>query len=399
MSLLAPATASASTPPPATPAASAATTSPTSTAIAAPLKAWGYQAWWVPDAWRSTPLAELDRLVFFELKANAEGKIHERHGWPEQWQALRPALSKSGTQLELALTLMDSPSFMTLFQSPEAINTLQAEALALARQDGVHGLHLDFEIYETIAPQPLQAARGFVVQLAQALKQLKPARTLSVFYPLGTATPLYDAPTLAAAQHVVLQGYDAHWLAAPTAGPVAPLRGPEAATWEKTLTQMLALGVPRQRILFSFPLYGYEWPLKPLKPTEPGYGKPGGTTSAKGVTVTFAPVSSAILPDVQTNAMQRVQQYGANHEPLSSSSYYQYTRADGQAFEGWFEDWWSVGRKTEFLQMERLYGMAFFPLGYDQGELLDYFLRRKNKPLQQPAPQQPAPQQPACCKN
>lgn len=356
----------------------------------APLKTWGYLAWWLPDAWRTVPLAELDRLVFFELKANATGQIHERQGWPEQWQPLRTALAKSGTRLELALTLMDSPSFMALFQNPAAINTLQAEALALAKQDGVHGLHLDFEIYEAIPPQQLQAARGFVVQLAQALKQLKPARTLSVFYPLGTDTALYDAPTLAVAQHVVLQGYDAHWQAAPTAGPVAPLRGPEAATWEKTLTQLLALGVPRQRILFSFPLYGYEWPLKPLKPTEPGYGKPGGATSGKGATVTFAPVASEVLPDVQTNAIHRVQQYGSSHEPLSSSSYYQYTRADGQAFEGWFEDWWSVGRKTEFLQMERLYGMAFFPLGYDQGELLDYFLRRKSKPLLQAAPLQAA---------
>lgn len=373
-----------------TPGTTATSTQQPTVSSSPPLKTWGYLAWWLPDAWRTVPLAELDRLVFFELKANASGKIHERQGWPEQWQPLRTALAKSGTKLELALTLLDSPSFMALFQNPEAINTLQAEALALAKQDGVHGLHLDFEIYEAIPPQQLQAARGFVVQLAQALKQLKPARTLSVFYPLGTETALYDAPTLAVAQHVVLQGYDAHWLAAPTAGPVAPLRGPEAATWEKTLTQLLALGVPRQRILFSFPLYGYEWPLKPLKPTEPGYGKPGGATSGKGVTVTFAPVASEVLPDVQTNAIHRVQQYGASHEPLSSSSYYQYTRADGQAFEGWFEDWWSVGRKTEFLQMERLYGMAFFPLGYDQGELLDYFLRRRSKPLLQVAPLQPA---------
>jgi hypothetical protein len=353
----------------------------TATTAASALATWGYLAWWMPDAWRNLPLAQLDRLVFFELKANKSGQIDERKGWPEQWQPLRTALAKSPTRFELALTILDSPSFMALFQNPDAVKLLHNEALALAKGDGVHGLHLDFEIYEAIPPQQLQAARGFMVQLSQALKQLKPARQLSVFYPLGTETALYDATTLAATDHVVLQGYDAHWISAPTAGPVAPLRGPEAGSWERTLTQVLALGVPRNRILFSFPLYGYEWPMKPLPPTDPLYGKPGAATSGKGVTVTFAPVAPELLPDVQTNAMARVQQYGANHEPQSSSSWYRYQRPDGQAFEGWFEDWWSVARKTEFLQMEKLGGMAFFPLGYDQGELVEYWLRHKLKPL------------------
>jgi spore germination protein len=344
-----------------------------------PLKTWGYQVWWMPDAWRSLPLAELDRLIFFELKANPQGFINERQGWPEQWLAMRQALAAQGTRFELALSILDTPTFHTLFKDPQAIKQLETQALELAALEGVHGLHLDFEVYETIPPATLQALRLFVQKLSQDLKNLKPARSLSVFYPVGSSSPMYDAPTLATLENVVVQGYDAHWPTAPTAGSVAPLRGPEAVTWEKALAQVLALGMPRERITFSFPLYGYEWPLKPVKGSQLQGRKPGGATNGKANSTTFAPVPAALLPDVQINIRDRVQQYGATQDVLSGSSYYQYKRADGQVFEGWFEDWWALGRKTDFLHAERLSGIAFFPFGYDQNELVEHFLARQRK--------------------
>lgn len=381
------------------------------------LKTWGYLVWWLPDAWRSIELAQLDRLIFFELKANANGQIDERQGWPEQWQPLKQALAKSGTRLELALSILDGKTFKPLFTSREARRTLHAQAMELAAQDGVAGLHLDFEVYETVDEATLAGLRSFVVQLARALNQLKPARNLSVFYPMGADSQLYDRATLAVFSHIVVQGYDAHWLEGPTAGPVAPLRGPQAVTWEKALAQLLEQGVAREKLLFGFPLYGYEWPVKAAKPAlshasgtigqinsaqpnpaqpnpaQPNPAHPGTPTSGKGSTLTFASQPAGRLPDISTSVRQRVQQYGAMHDPLSASSYYRFTRPDGQSVEGWLEDWWSLARKSEFLSAEKLGGIAFFPLGYDQDELLDYFLRQQQKPPPAPAPA-PAPANP-----
>ncbi len=359
------------------------------------LKTWGYLAWWLPDAWRSVPLAQLDRLIFFELKANAQGNIDERYGWPEQWQPLRQAVAKSGTRLELALSVLEATTFKPLFSSREARQTLHAQAMELAAQDGVAGLHLDFEVYETVDEATLAGLRSFTQQLARALGQLKPARSLSVFYPMGTASQLYDRATLALLGNIVVQGYDAHWLAGPTSGPVAPLRGPEAVTWEKALAQLLEQGVAREKLLFGFPLYGYEWPITVAKPgttSQPGTVQPCSPTAGKGTTLTFATMAAGRLPDISTSVRQRVQQYGATHDPVSTSSYYRFTRPDGQTVEGWLEDWWSLARKSEFLSAERLGGIAFFPLGYDQDELLDYFLRLQQKPA--PAIPQAAPTQP-----
>lgn len=371
------------------------------------LKTWGYLVWWLPDAWRSIELAQLDRLIFFELKANANGQIDERQGWPEQWQPLKQALTKSGTRLELALSILDGKTFKPLFTSREARQRLHAQAMELAAQDGVAGLHLDFEVYETVDEATLTGLRSFVVQLAHALNQLKPARNLSVFYPMGADSQLYDRATLAVFSHIVVQGYDAHWLEGPTAGPVAPLRGPQAVTWEKALAQLQEQGVAREKLLFGFPLYGYEWPVKAAKPAashasgtigqpnpaQPNPAHPGTPTSGKGSTLTFASQPAGRLPDISTSVRQRVQQYGAMHDPLSASSYYRFTRPDGQSVEGWLEDWWSLARKSEFLSAEKLGGIAFFPLGYDQDELLDYFLRQQQKPPPAPTPA-PAPASP-----
>ncbi len=79
--------------------------------LAAQPKAWAYLGWWLPDSWRKAPLSELDRLLFFDLKVNANGKIIERNGWPEKWVDLRIAVKQNKTPLDLTLTLFDSSSF------------------------------------------------------------------------------------------------------------------------------------------------------------------------------------------------------------------------------------------------------------------------------------------------
>lgn len=338
-------------------------------ALAAAPKAWGYVAWWAPDSWRSLPLAEFDRLLFFEMPVDAKGEITDRNGWPDQWSDLRGATQLSGTPLDLTLRCFDAAAFNTLFASPDATRRLLDLALELAGDSAVGGLQLDFEIYSDAKPEAIEAYRSFVRELSARLRKLQPARALSVFFSMGADLPMYDKPTLAQTDHVVFQGYDAHWLESKTAGPVAPLGGPDAITWEKVLAQGLELGVPRERMLLSFPLFGYEWPVKSRKPR--------AQTSGKGVHTFFAAMPASEESEAKVSVQERVRQYGATHDPVSGSSYYQFKRKDGRLIEGWFEDWWTLGRKLQFLTAEKLGGVAFFPLGNDEGDLVSYFLRKR----------------------
>lgn len=340
-----------------------------SLAMAGAPKAWGYVGWWLPDGWRSVPLGEIDRLLFIEIRVDANGRISDRNGWPEDWTDLRRAVEQHKTPLDLTLTLEDAAAFERLFSSTEATQRLLDEAASLASQPGVAGLQLDVEIYSLARPATIQRYQSFVQELAKRLHQYSPARNLSIFFPMGGESQLYDTITLQQLDQVVLQGYDAHWPSSQAAGPVAPLVGDESISWKKAVAQGTALGIPKERLLLGFPLFGYEWQVKG--------SKLHSATVGKGVSTTFAPVTPGLLPEMQFNVQDRVGQYGASHDPSTGSSYYQFKREDGQFIEGWFEDWWSLRRKTDYLADEKLGGIAFFLLGYDGGQLVDYFLKRR----------------------
>lgn len=324
---------------------------------------WGYIPWWMQDDWRKLSLADYDRLIFFELPIAADGQLATRNGWPEQWRGLAQSAQRCGTPLEIALTVLDESRFRTVFNSPEARKTLLGDALALARDARVAGLHLDVEIYSRQPAAVTMAYRSFVAELALALRKLTPERHLSIFYPVGSPEPLYDAQTLSWVHGAVVQGYDAHWPEGPTAGPVAPLKGPEAVTWEKAVAEATRMGIPRDRIHLSFPLYGYEWPVTSQKAR--------ANTRGKGQETTFAPIPASRLPEVKHNVAERVLRYGAQHEAQSLSAWYHFELTPGQWVVGWFEDWWSLTSKADWLIANGLGGLAFFPLGYDHGALSD----------------------------
>lgn len=334
-------------------------------------KAWGYLGWWLPQSWRTVPLGQLDRLLFFELKVAPNGAIAERHGWPEQWADLRLAVQQNNTPLDLTLTMLDPTAFNSLFSSTEATQRLLDEASSLADQPGVAGLQLDFEIYTLVQPAAIERYRRFVLELSKRLRQQTPSRNLSVFFPVGGESKLYDTATLAPVDHVVLQGYDAHWLGSKAAGPVAPLTGNDMVTWEKAVAQGVSLGVPKERLLLSFPLFGYEWPVKNRKLRS--------ATQGTGVPTSFAPITADLPGNIRFNVQDQVRHHGATHDPASGSSYYQFRRTDGQFIEGWFEDWWALARKTDYLIDQQLGGIAFFLLGYDDGQLVNYFLQRRGR--------------------
>jgi spore germination protein len=340
-----------------------------STANATKLQAWGYQAYWLPDGWRSTATGQLDRILFFELKMDAKGDIIERNGWPEQWQTLRSDAKEHRVPLDLTLTLFDAATFEALFSSRRATLHLLAVAVDLARHDDVAGLHLDVEMYNRIRPATLARFQQFVRDLSDRLQQLHAPRTLSVFFPIGGASVLYDRPTLQKVTQVVVQGYDAHSSDSQFAGPVAPLGGDDEVTWIKAVAQVSALGVARDRMILGFPLFGYEWRVhdKAVR----------SKTIGAGVPTSFAPMPaearSEITRHVQTGAKQRA----TRHDAQSGSAFYRTTDRSGHLIEGWFEDRDSLVQKIRYLNEQQLGGIAFFALGYDDGALVNYFLQHR----------------------
>jgi len=315
-------------------------------------------------------LNELERVLFFDMQIQTDGSIGERHGWPDQWAELIKATQQSRTPIDVCVTLMDVRNFQQVFNSPSHVQKLQNEILGLLAQESVSGIHLDVEIYDAVAPETLEAFRNFVLNTALQVHALGDAKQISVFVPIGGVTALYDGPTLNPLDRVVLQGYDAHWKEGHTAGPVAPLDGPGVLTWTKLVAMGKAWGIPPQRLLVGFPLYGYEWRVKD--------NRLGSATLGPGTSTTFAPMAPALVPEFSVSVRERVLRYGASYDAKTASAYYQFRKPDGVRVQGWFDDWWTLLRKSEYLMQENVGGMAFFLLGYDDGQLLQQFFYQRS---------------------
>lgn len=340
--------------------------SPITSVYAQPLKAWGYVVSWLPNGWQGLPLQDLERVVIFDLKVNGKGEIPDHAGWKERWAQLRSALTASATPYEISLACTNQADFLALFSDAKARDILLKQTLELAAQPGVAGIHLDFEIYEAVPPAIMLGYQSYTRVLAKRLHGMAVPRELSIFFPIGTKSAMYDADTLAVIDKVVLQGYDMHWLNSEFAGSVSPLSGPE--TWGDAIEIALQAGAQRGRLLMGFPLYGYEWPVisHDLKAKTVGGGRP----------VYYAQRHAAQLGQEEISIKDRVQHFGVVYDAESGSAYYQFQRG-GQHYEGWFEDGLSLSKKSRFLEERGLRGMAFFALGYDKGELVKRYLREQ----------------------
>lgn len=333
----------------------------------------GYVGWWMADGWRPLAHQELKRLYFFDIGLLADGSLSDRHGWPDQWADLRAFAHERQIPIEVCVTLMSPSVFARLFSNPVAVQRLLDQLQALALSPGTAGLHLDIEMYETLADADVREFRKFVQTLVVRLGALQSRRTVSIFLPFQTKSQLYDSASLQNIEHVVVQGYDSHWLESKSAGPIAPLDGPYALTWKRAVAAADALAIPRNRQFLSFPLYGYEWRVRGNAPSH-------NPTQGKGHITTFAapvPPGSGV-PTPPIIAMERVARYGATFDPVSASSYYRYKNTDGQQWEGWFEDWWGLQQKRDYIGKEGLGGLAFFLLGYDNAILVQSYLQSKS---------------------
>lgn len=332
------------------------------------LQLWGYYPWWMREDWQRRRIGLYDRLCFFEMAVGDDGQLLDTHGWPQRWQGLAAAMRSGGGRLDVTIFLSDAARFERVFGSGERRARLLTQVLELLRT--ADGVNLDVEIYSALTAGARRGYSDFCTALATGLSRLPGGKTLSVFGVMGAVVDLYERPLQALIDHVVVQGYDSHHAESRRAGPVAPLRGSYALTWERALQQYLALGWPRRKLLFGLPFYGYEWPTVS--------GEPGASTRGQGRHISYAPVDERLLPQIRVNARAEAQRHGLQRDPASGSPFYVYRDLGGPWRQGWFEDETSLAAKLAFVGEEGLAGAAVFPVGYDDGAF-DALLQRHFK--------------------
>lgn len=328
----------------------------------------GYHAWWMQDTWQDYDLALYDKILFFELPVAADGSIPERYGWPEKWRGLIDAVQAAGGKIAPTFAILDPAIFSAVLGSGSARDRLEGEILRLVERAGADGAHLNFETFETPEPSAREGYSLLAQSLKRRLKAYRADSELTVFLPGFDYGESYDEAVLAeTADYLVIQGYDMHWLTAPTAGPVAPVTGWDGASWEGITARYASLGVDPGKMVMAVPYFGYEWPTVS--------NIPGAATRGEGVPVTYAPVSESLLPLIRISATQRIRRYTRQRDAVAGSPYYTYRDQSGW-YQGWFEDAESLRAKYRFVKRRSLGGVAVFLLGYDSG-LLEPELRRE----------------------
>jgi spore germination protein len=322
----------------------------------------GYLPWWMAAAWNAVPWRALDRLLLFDVPVQADGSLLDR-GWPNRARGLAPSAERAGVPIDLTLTLLDEQQFHAVFQDAAARSRLLADCLRLLEQPFVAGLHLDIEGYSEAHPDAVAGFRRWLEALDAGRRRSRKA--LSAFFPASDSFSPYDRAAAERIDYWVVQLYDAHWRDSKVTGPLVTRMPENPAAVPRALARLEALGAARHTVLLSVPLYGWQWPSDADGPGAPALGR------AK--LLTFAETPKALMPEDRLAASDLAQRHGLRRDG-EHSPYFAY-REGAHWVQGWFEDLESLKLKLAPERARDYAGLAFFPLGYDKGEIVEAMLR------------------------
>ena len=318
----------------------------------------GYLPWWMAPGWRELRLQALERLVAFDAPIGADGALERR-----AWHKLAPGLDASARRVELALTLIGEGDFERVFARAALRERLLGDCERALDEAWLAGLHLDIEGYGAATPGAIAGFRGWLAALDTAARAR--GKTLSAFFPASDEFSAYDAAAAARIAWWVAQLYDAHWAESKVTGPLVTRSEANPVGVPRALARLAALGVPRSRMLLSVPLYGWQWASSS--------DRPGASAFGKAKLLTYASTPSALMPNDRLAATALAAEHGLRRD-AERTPYYAY-RAAGRWVQGWYEDLASLTHKLAPERPRGYAGLAFFPLGYDGGEIVEPLLR------------------------
>jgi len=322
----------------------------------------GYLPWWMAAGWRALRLDSLDRLVLFDAPIRADGALERR-----RWREIAPGLAEHARTrslgIDLALTLLAEGDFERVFANARARERLLGECARALDDAMLSGLHLDIEGYSDATAGAIAGFRAWLSALHETAAGN--GKTLSAFFPASDVFRAYDAAAAGRVAWWVAQLYDAHWAESKATGPLVTRNDANAVGVGRALARLGALGVPRSRMLLSVPLYGWQWPS--------ASERPGAAALAKARLLTFAETPADLMPNDRLAAATLAATHGLRRD-REQTPYYAY-RDGGNWIQGWYEDMTSLTVKLGPERARGYAGLAFFPLGYDGGEIVEPLLR------------------------
>ncbi|MDA3862554.1 MAG: glycosyl hydrolase family 18 protein [Deltaproteobacteria bacterium] len=311
---------------------------------------YGYLPYWISDL-SQIRWSDLSHLAYFSVEINSSGQILDTHGWPDN-QLVQTA-HNNGVMVELVFTLFSSSAIDTLLASSSARNTLIGNMVDLMESGSADGINIDFEFVPASARDNFTA---FLIELRNELNSRGHLNaTISFAGPTGVSDGIDFAAVFDILDYYFIMAYGYHWSGSSYAGPPGKYR--VSSDWQsagslsllRTLARISkAVGEDRRaKIIAGLPIYGREW-------TTNSSSWPASAISHIG-SVTYSAARQLIA-----EGKTRYWDEGICSPVIiwnDGSNYHQ----------AWYEDAQSLDCKYQLIKQQKIGGVGFWALGYDNG--------------------------------
>jgi hypothetical protein len=272
---------------------------------------------------------------------------YEQDGWfSSSAESLTRMADEDSCNTLLTLRCDDAAVIVALLNNKDEINyCVKYISDLVTSRENVEGLTISFEA------MPF----GYKDEFSHFIKLMKKSldvfdKALVVAIPPAKGNRKYDLPEINKyANQFVMLGYDYYYSGSNKAGPVSPLL--RSKKWgelniQQSVNEYISSGVPRNKLIVSFPYYGAKWRVETLKDDKKRY---------------------VFVDHMRINQIWDLTA-GVEYEYDSSAvtAVYRYSE-DNKDYVVYFDDKNTLKSKFEWVQSQRLAGVGMWALGYDDG--------------------------------
>lgn len=315
----------------------------------------------------------LDQLIFLGVEVEADGDLvwdsQSRKIYNSQYQAMKQKMKKAGKKNILGIKLFEDKKIDSLLKDEVARINLITQVKAVVKGNDFDGVNVDFEYMGDPLAVLEDEFADFMLELRQ---QVGVAVSVDVF--ANTIIKGEGAGLVKMAgnvDRVIVMAYDFVRPGMDYAGATSPIgSGIGKRNIMEIVDRVVALGLPKEKVILAFPMYGYEF-----KTEDDSLNS--RTVGGWGQTATMSRVERMIKEAKLANLKM-------NWDEISLTPWLSYTKTEtayktvkvGKRFKKvayevevnyqiYYEDERSMEAKFNLVKQSQMGGVAFWALGYE----------------------------------
>lgn len=306
---------------------------------------YGFHPFWMGSAYKSYYFSLLTRVAYFSYNIDENnGLATEEFNWANS--DIVSYAHKQGCKVDLTVTCFGQQKTEKFLTNTKAqITFIQNITEQLSKKNG-DGINLNFE---EIQGKYITNFTAFIKSLSLALKKANPEYYFSICLPAIDWSGVYSIDEIASSVDLfILMGYDFSGDNSKYAGPNAPLYSNSGGlNISNSIKTWIEKGVSPSKLVLCVPYFGNEWNTQDAV-------IPSQAIAFNG-SVTYREFASKYRDT-----------YKSYFDSVSSSMYTIFRR-DSTWIQLWYDDEPSLSQKYDFVNNQKLGGVAIWALGYDNG--------------------------------